>query len=399
MELTYYASGQEQLIPAFKKSILEFDYWYTNEGAENYKPIKHNLSDVLTELRKKNPTQRVVLYLLNCRNINIPSYFGDCIGYLPVSIKGNTFLMSNKCTIENVPKLDKLEGETIGGEGDESLIMVYELSLAQKIEIIKDIYDDNEKKIKNFSIIFRSTKNYRRSESKDTAEPSTIYFYYDNDKIYDLTVWYAFRFNNPKDLTVIDNNDGFQTILQRDFIDELEEVDSLDDLLNQLSSNIEMVLFFHPDPPNNCKGYKCEIGEFRKRVVSSNLGLTNIEEELNKSIVQLKSINVYELKNVIPIGESLFYPNVFFISNETNQIVNPIQETTMSLKGISKGIELAYNSESNIIYKLGLKKIDFNRVNSVSMGNVNGPFTFPHQLSLRTIYIGFDMPITLDKIF
>jgi capsular polysaccharide biosynthesis protein len=52
-----------------------------------------------------------------------------------------------------------------------------------------------------------------------------------------------------------------------------------------------------------------------------------------------REINVYELKNVIPIGESLFYPNVFFISNETNQIVNPIQETTMSLKGISKDIK------------------------------------------------------------
>jgi len=73
--------------------------------------------------------------------------------------------------------------------------------------------------------------------------------------------------------------------------------------------------------------------------------------------------------------------------------------TSPSLEGISKGIELAYNSESNTIYKLGLKNIDFNRVNSVSMGSVNGPFTFPHQLSLRTIYIGFDMPITLDKIF
>ena len=73
--------------------------------------------------------------------------------------------------------------------------------------------------------------------------------------------------------------------------------------------------------------------------------------------------------------------------------------TSPSLEGISKGIELAYNSESNTIYKLGLKNIDFNRVNSVSMGSVNGPFTFPHQLSLRTIYIGFDMPLTLDKIF
>jgi hypothetical protein len=73
--------------------------------------------------------------------------------------------------------------------------------------------------------------------------------------------------------------------------------------------------------------------------------------------------------------------------------------TSPSLEGISRGIELAYNSESNTIYKLGLKNIDFNRVNSVSMGNLSGPFIFPHQLSLRTMYIGFDMPITLNKMF
>ena len=87
----------------------------------------------------------------------------------------------------------------------------------------------------------------------------------------------------------------------------------------------------------------------------------------------------------------------FADDNPNGQILS--YSTSPSLEGISKGIELAYNSESNTIYKLGLKNIDFNRVNSVSMGNFNGPFTFPHQLSLRTIYIGFDMPITLDKIF
>lgn len=322
MELTYYANGQKQLIPAFEKSILKFDYWYN----DNFEPKKRKLSDVITELKKLNPS--IVLHLLNCRNINAPSYFGDCIGYLPVSKKGNTLLMCNKFTINGVPKLGELVGETIGGEGAESLIMVYELSLAQKIEIIKDIYDENEKKIKNFSIIFRSTKNDRRSESKDTAEPSTIYFYYDNGEIDDLTVHYAFRFiNKPEDLTVIENNDGFQTILQQDFIDKLklEKFDSLDDLLNQLSSNIEMVLFFHPDPPNNCDGYNCEIGELRKRVVSSNLGLTNIEEELNKSIVQLKSINVYKLK----IPEKL--KNNLLKNNDWKTLINLINSNNSKI--------------------------------------------------------------------
>ena len=51
-----------------------------------------------------------------------------------------------------------------------------------------------------------------------------------------------------------------------------------------------------------------------------------------------REINVYELKNVIPTGENLFYPNTSFISNKTNQIIKPIQETTMSLKGISKDV-------------------------------------------------------------
>ena len=68
-----------------------------------------------------------------------------------------------------------------------------------------------------------------------------------------------------------------------------------------------------------------------------------------------RKINVYELKNVIPTGESLFYPNIFFISNETNQIVNPIQETTMSLKGISKDVKFdeektTKNSESESLF-------------------------------------------------
>ena len=74
--------------------------------------------------------------------------------------------------------------------------------------------------------------------------------------------------------------------------------------------------------------------------------------------------------------------------------------TSSTLEGTSKGIELAYNSESNIIYKLGLKNINFKREAIEGVEQINGnrmPFT--DQLSLRTIYIGFDMPLTLDKIF
>ena len=74
--------------------------------------------------------------------------------------------------------------------------------------------------------------------------------------------------------------------------------------------------------------------------------------------------------------------------------------TSSSLEGTSKGIELAYNSDSNIIYKLGLKNINFKReaIEGVEQRNGNR-MPFADQLSLRTIYIGFDMPLTLDKIF
>lgn len=135
MELTYYANGSQQLRTAFQRSILKFDYWYDDK----FEPKKRKLSDVITELIKLNPS--IVLHLLNCRNINAPSYFGDCLGYLPVTIKGNTFLTSNKCTINDVPKLGNLQGDTIGGEGEESLIMIYELTPTQKNEIIQDIYE------------------------------------------------------------------------------------------------------------------------------------------------------------------------------------------------------------------------------------------------------------------
>lgn len=275
MELTYYANGSQQLRTAFQRSILKFDYWYDDK----FEPKKRKLSDVITELIKLNPS--IVLHLLNCRNINAPSYFGDCLGYLPVTIKGNTFLTSNKCTINDVPKLGNLQGDTIGGEGEESLIMIYELTPIQKNEIIKDIYDE-ENKIKNFALMFR------------IGAKRQIYIYCDSDDVCELTK-YVSRFNNASEVEFIFDNEQFQTIIQP-LISSLVEADSLDKLLTQLSENVEIVLLFHPKPGENCKTYECTIEEFRKRVVSSNLGLTNIEEELKKSVIQLKSINVYELK-------------------------------------------------------------------------------------------------------
>jgi len=86
---------------------------------------------------------------------------------------------------------------------------------------------------------------------------------------------------------------------------------------------------------------------------------------------------------------------------DDNPAGNTLADNTgPSLEGTSKGIELAYNSESNIIYKLGLKNINFKReINEGVAQDGGNRFPFADQLSLRTIYIGFDMPLTLDKIF
>ena len=49
-----------------------------------------------------------------------------------------------------------------------------------------------------------------------------------------------------------------------------------------------------------------------------------------------RTIYIYQLNNVSPIGESLFYPNVLLNETNSSSIFNPINETTMSLKSIEK---------------------------------------------------------------
>ena len=117
----------------------------------------------------------------------------------------------------------------------------------------------------------------------------------------------------------------------------------------------------------------------------------------------------------LKVGSFLDEKKHFFINASYGKVFSDIKQrfrddvtagntlsdnTSSSLEGTSKGIELAYNSESNIIYKLGLKNINFKReaIEGVEQRNGNR-MPFADQLSLRTIYIGFDMPLTLDKIF
>ena len=47
-----------------------------------------------------------------------------------------------------------------------------------------------------------------------------------------------------------------------------------------------------------------------------------------------REINVYKLRYAIPTGESLYYPNTLFYSDDTKKLYNPINEKTMSLKGV-----------------------------------------------------------------
>jgi hypothetical protein len=117
----------------------------------------------------------------------------------------------------------------------------------------------------------------------------------------------------------------------------------------------------------------------------------------------------------LKVGSFLDEKKHFFINASYGKVFSDIKQrfrddvtagntlsdnTSSSLEGTSKGIELAYNSESNIIYKLGLKNINFKReaIEGVEQRYGNR-MPFADQLSLRTIYIGFDMPLTLDKIF
>jgi hypothetical protein len=69
-----------------------------------------------------------------------------------------------------------------------------------------------------------------------------------------------------------------------------------------------------------------------------------------------------------------------------------------SLSGKSKGLELAYNDKSKHIYKVGIKKINFDRVNfshAGFFGNcAGGTYSFSDKLKSDILYIGIEIPIS-----
>lgn len=69
-----------------------------------------------------------------------------------------------------------------------------------------------------------------------------------------------------------------------------------------------------------------------------------------------------------------------------------------SLSGKSKGLELAYNDKSKHIYKVGIKKINFDRVNfshvALSGGCAGSTYSFSDKLKSDILYIGIEIPIS-----
>ena len=73
-----------------------------------------------------------------------------------------------------------------------------------------------------------------------------------------------------------------------------------------------------------------------------------------------------------------------------------------SLSGKSKGLELAYNNQSNYIFKAGLKRINFDEVNfshNTLSGGCTSRVTFSDKLKSDILYIGIEIPISWNKIF
>lgn len=65
-----------------------------------------------------------------------------------------------------------------------------------------------------------------------------------------------------------------------------------------------------------------------------------------------REIKLYYLKNVIITGESVYYPNVLLLDIDKDILINPINETTMSLKYINKNKEFTPETKTykNTVY-------------------------------------------------
>ena len=230
------------------------------------------------------------------------------------------------------------------------IILNTQISFAQKVEAPQIT------NLQNFFLGVNINKTTKKSESQDTTYNGSNQTYSDNDNNISLTLTKYFSNKDISDNFIY----GFSINVAH-----LKKFEGKDLTTVGIGGNPVTLQGNYINP-------ELKVGSFldeKKRFL------------INASYGKVFSDIKQRFADDNPNGETLSY------------------STSPSLEGISKGIELAYNSESNTIYKLGLKNIDFNRVKSVSAVSDGRTFTFPQQLSLRTIYIGFDMPLTLDKIF
>ena len=231
------------------------------------------------------------------------------------------------------------------------IILNTQISFAQKVEAPQIT------NLQNFFLGVNINKTTKKSESQDTTYNFSNQTYSDNDNNISLTLT---KYFSNKDIS--------------------------DNFIYGFSVNV------------------AHLKKFEGRDTSGGLALGG-----NPITFQGNYINP-ELK----VGSFLDEKKHFFINASYGKVFSDIKQrfrddvtagltladnTSSSLEGTSKGIELAYNSESNIIYKLGLKNIHFKKEKLESLNNNGFSVPFNDQLSLRTIYIGFDMPLTLDKIF
>lgn len=289
--MIYDTNKDENLKTSFSMSELGLDDWYKNGN-----PISHNLSDVIRILRNKHPTEKITFHLLNCRNIYTEPYFGDCLGYIPPSVEGNTFHRINMCNLKNVPIIGDIAGFKLNLGPETFLIMVNNLTKDQKSNLISDIKNDikNDKTLSHYLLTIRLKNN------------DTVYYYF--DKAFDNlqeeeqgNILNYLKFNKPKTFEFIRSS----------FFDNLNNVE-----------DIEIVLYISPVIGINCDDYVCNIeNEYRKYAVTSELGLTNIEDKLNDSVREFKNINVYNLKIPISLTKNPIWSQLISSISNTTDII------------------------------------------------------------------------------
>jgi len=82
-----------------------------------------------------------------------------------------------------------------------------------------------------------------------------------------------------------------------------------------------------------------------------------IEFTLFKTDENNREINIYKLENVISASDSLFYPNVLFLTHNKSKLINPINETIMSLSSLEKKDYYSDDKLKNLKY---YKEVELN---------------------------------------